>query len=582
MQAIYDLLSDVQSLSGVSTAGDGGMLKRSTDFTVFLDSFRNHLLVSIETGVWLPFYYGETFPPNMSKNVCPFLRGLLSRVFGKDGRVLSAPDSVAFGLLYQVAAFLEKFGSDAISEQMQSEAISSFIRDEEDIAVLNMEGQIELLGLAKDLICSHILQHAEFEPNRPRHGPGAVSEGYKTPGEKYRFVPTPETDIYWPELRPGNDRKSNFVTTHYGEAGKQSRLCFVPKNRRKCRIICAEPALLQYLQQGLRRPLYKALEDSPNVDINLRDQTINQVVAKESSEHGYYATLDLKSASDRLSMQLVGALFPTPLFAKMVACRSTSTVDPTGQIHHLKKFGSMGNALTFPVQTIVFWSLICAQRILCGDREAEAVSDTWVYGDDIICPSHHADAVIMALESCGLKVNRNKSFITGLFRESCGMHAFNGMNVTPAYLRTRTLDPEGLFSVLACARQLDSRGFSRTAEALYRRIEQKVGVRMPFSQRDDCLSRFLSLDLDIVDVADKNIAAGKLVYLDRYHRLCVKAHVLRASRGTFMSFDNTWDMWDFVNSTPKLSEIHGEPVSRDRGVIAGGIRLAHAAVPLQV
>lgn len=589
MQAIYDLLSDVQSLSGVSTAGDCGMLKRSRDFPRFLDAFRDHLLMSVETGTWLPFLYGDTFPPNMSKNACPFLRGLRSRIFGENGRILSVPDPVAFSLLYQVASFLEKFGSDVISEEMQNNAISSFLKDEEDIAVLCLEGNVELLGLARDLIESHILQYAEFY-ERPRHGPGAVSEGFKGPGEKYRFTVTPELEIFWPAIHPDANIKRNCVIAADGQEGKNSRLCFVPKNRRKCRIICAEPALLQYLQQGLRRPLYQALEDSPSVDINLRDQAVNRTVAKESSEHGYYATLDLKSASDRLSLQLVGALFPTPLFARMVACRSVSTTDPMSRKYCLQKFGSMGNALTFPVQTIVFWALICAQRMLCGDRETEAVADTWVYGDDIICPTHHAAAVMMMLESCGLKVNRDKSFFKGPFRESCGMHAFNGVDVTPAFLRTRTLDPKGLFSVLACARQLDSRGFYRTAEALYRRIEHSLKEKMPISSRDDCLSRYADPDLSVMDLVKRNQSRGIKVFSDRYQRAAVRAFVLRSRKGQFLSLDNTWDMWDLIGSSAYsddrshyLRALAGdEEKVADRGVIAGDICLAHAAVSLLV
>lgn len=59
-----------------------------------------------------------------------------------------------------------------------------------------------------------------------------------------------------------------------------------------------------------------------------------------------------------------------------------------------------------------------------------------IYGDDIICDYRTTDRVLILLSHCGLRVNSSKSFIGGSpFRESCGVFAFNGEDVTPFLFR---------------------------------------------------------------------------------------------------------------------------------------------------
>jgi hypothetical protein len=56
-----------------------------------------------------------------------------------------------------------------------------------------------------------------------------------------------------------------------------------------------------------------------------------------------------------------------------------------------------------------------------------------VFGDDIIVPSDSRELLFDALEILDFKVNIHKSFCTGKFRESCGVDAFDGVDVTPVY-----------------------------------------------------------------------------------------------------------------------------------------------------
>jgi len=107
----------------------------------------------------------------------------------------------------------------------------------------------------------------------------------------------------------------------------------------------------------------------------------------------------------------------------------------------------MGSALTFPVEALCFL-MICIAAV-CDERKVfnrlgrvksleafeKARKDILVFGDDIIIP---VDAIVKVkeyLEAFGLKVNSKKTFFQGSSRESCGMDYFDGVLVTPVYLR---------------------------------------------------------------------------------------------------------------------------------------------------
>ena len=97
-----------------------------------------------------------------------------------------------------------------------------------------------------------------------------------------------------------------------------------------------------------------------------------------------------------------------------------------------------------------------------------------VYGDDIIVPVEYVQAVITALEAFGLKVNRDKSFWNGKFRESCGGDFYAGRWITPVRLRKdlpRTLrDVENVVGLVSLRNNLYWRGYWKTA----RRIDDRL------------------------------------------------------------------------------------------------------------
>lgn len=215
-----------------------------------------------------------------------------------------------------------------------------------------------------------------------------------------------------------------------------ARVCLVPKDSRGPRVISCEPAEMMFIQQGIMRRLYQTLEAHPLTSgrVNFTDQTINQELARKASKGELeLATIDLSDASDRVSLELIRRVFPENWVSSLEACRSEYTVLPNGEKIKLAKFAPMGSSCCFPVEALVFWA--CAVATLRTLRGRRRIPDVFVYGDDIITESTFSDLVVMGLEKVGLKVNRDKSYFTGPFRESCGGDYHNGMDVSPVRVR---------------------------------------------------------------------------------------------------------------------------------------------------
>nr|UJQ85989.1 MAG: hypothetical protein 3 [Leviviridae sp.] len=279
----------------------------------------------------------------------------------------------------------------------------------------------------------------------PKHGPGVVSEPKRDFVSKYEFP-------NWPEKLERVFPFDWFGSGLIGELDRPadrelpSRLIAVPKSAKGPRLICAEPLSHQWIQQGIWRWLEERVYATVlGRSINFRDQRLSQVAAANASIDGSSCTVDLSSASDRLSCRLVEYVFQgSEILDGMHAARTRCLMQTISEDHPkmivLKKFAPMGSALTFPVQTIVYTLLtVHALRMAEGrignwtDWEAD-FDRVRVFGDDIIAPNHAYSAIRTLFESVGLKVNDHKSFTLGKFRESCGMDAYNGVDVTPAYL----------------------------------------------------------------------------------------------------------------------------------------------------
>jgi len=272
----------------------------------------------------------------------------------------------------------------------------------------------------------------------------------------------------------------------------RARVVLVPKDSRGPRVISCEPSEMMYIQQGLMNLLYETIENHPltSGQINFTDQSINRNLAYLSSIDGKMATIDLKDASDRVSLSLIRRVFPENWVECLEACRSEETILPDGVVVKLNKFAPMGSSCCFPVEALVFWA--CAQSTLhlqyadksrsssLYGRRILSPFSVYVYGDDIITPSHVAGYVMEGLELIDLKVNREKSFVCGPFRESCGGDYHIGMDVTPVRLK-KNLTNRGT-GVVACADFLNSliKKFGvDTLSSLILYVEEMIGYVFP-------------------------------------------------------------------------------------------------------
>ena len=200
----------------------------------------------------------------------------------------------------------------------------------------------------------------------------------------------------------------------------------VPKNTEIDRVACKEPDLNMFLQKGIGDFIRQRLR---KVGIDLNDQTRNQRLAQKGSYDGTLATIDLSSASDSVSRGLVELVMPITWYTLLDDVRSPVTVID-GENHSNEMFSSMGNGFTFELESLLFYAIA---RTTAYFRGVSGVIS--VYGDDIICPSELAEDLYWVLEFLGFTVNETKSFYNGSFRESCGGHYDNGVDITPFYLR---------------------------------------------------------------------------------------------------------------------------------------------------
>ncbi len=208
----------------------------------------------------------------------------------------------------------------------------------------------------------------------------------------------------------------------------------VPKKADIDRVACKEPDVNMFIQKGLGNQIRKCL--LRKAGINLNDQSINWKLARVGSITNELATLDLSSASDSVTRELVFLMLPVSWFTFLDAVRCHDTAitsfegDGTVFEHSNHMFSSMGNGFTFELESLLFWAL--ARTVQHFMKARGSIS---VYGDDIICPVQMYHELVTVLNFFGFSVNPDKSFSDGPFRESCGGHFYNGSDITPFYIR---------------------------------------------------------------------------------------------------------------------------------------------------
>jgi hypothetical protein len=209
-----------------------------------------------------------------------------------------------------------------------------------------------------------------------------------------------------------------------------NRVTTVPKNYKVDRVIAIEPDMNMYVQKGLGTMIRRRLKQA---GLDLNTQETNQQLAHIGSVDDSLATIDMSMASDTVSLELVRLLLPAHWVEALEMCRSPFGVLPCGKRILYRKFSSMGNGYTFELETLIFWGLALAVVEHYGLETHRTV----VYGDDVILPAPAAATYCELLALLGFKVNEDKTFVSGSFRESCGKHYLSGVDVTPFYIKEK-------------------------------------------------------------------------------------------------------------------------------------------------
>jgi hypothetical protein len=221
-----------------------------------------------------------------------------------------------------------------------------------------------------------------------------------------------------------------------------NRLSLVPKNIDISRTICTEPTLNMWYQLGLGNIVRERLREFFGIDLRFVAD-VNRHMARlgsldDDSRPWSFSTIDLESASDSISLTLVDELFPQWFSSILKYLRSPVSRLPDGSALTLNMVSTMGNGFTFPLQTLLFSAVVSSVYAELGIPLARVSSKepNWsVFGDDIIVRSDAFDLVVHVLGLLGFRVNEDKSFKRGPFRESCGCDFFKGHMVRGVYLK---------------------------------------------------------------------------------------------------------------------------------------------------
>nr|UJQ85271.1 MAG: hypothetical protein 3 [Leviviridae sp.] len=443
-----------------------------------------------------------------------FLGGFFKQVFTMDGALRDeAPADVIF-YIRQICRFFKKPKMEC-SPARNRAAIQRFIDVDGELRVrtLSVERKDVVLDQVSGIIWSQVFPEIDPLDLISHHGPGATAERLRLNERRKISVWNTRSESTFPS--------DLHAFPNYGLASQNSgirkdsldepglafldlkdehpvRVVFVPKTLTTPRVIAIEPSHMQFMQQSVKDYCYERLEKHRLTKRSIRfiRQDVNQRLAHDSSIDKRLATLDLSDASDRVHLHLVQRIFKTSgLLPYLEDARSLHAVLPDGRNVVLSKYASMGSALCFPVEAMVFYTLVqTAIHKAVGIRPTSSSIFHYsgmidIYGDDIIVPVEYADVVVDYLESFALKVNVNKSFKEGNFRESCGGDFFLGEWVTPIYAREiphdspRDWTPETFMSWAAASDLFYMRGMWHMAQCIRDMVSSVAKRHIPRSTK---------------------------------------------------------------------------------------------------
>jgi hypothetical protein len=508
MCLLQEVLLDRGTWCGVSTSLDFKRIEARVEhegqsfLTIALPNYGKGFEKSLDQGFVDEQMFKISSRSKEHRGLPALLEGFLRLVFDPDaGRLLDEPDPDAIQAVRQITLMWGKMAAET-TDSRRDFTLRQFLKCEQEVRQADAnrtESDLSRFKRLATLLWGDVLQRVDedifYGRIVPKHGPGTTSEGI-TGNSKYNQVEwTERLEQVFPSLDhlfPSSSYYQELDQVKLLEPGAERpvRVITVPKTLKAPRVIAIEPLCMQYAQQGVLESLVNHLEgfDNPTRWLcGFQDQRPNRRMALEGSLYGELATLDLSEASDRVSNQLVREMVAHwPNVAAALDATRSRKADVLGKTYRLAKFASMGSALCFPVEAMVF-----ATIIFCGIEEAlnrqlskkdiqSFKRRVRVYGDDIIVPVDFAIQVVGKLEDFGLRVNTGKSFWTGKFRESCGREYYDGHDVSIVRVRSmlpsRPGDAHELVSTVSLRNQLYFAGYWRVC----RWLDVLIGDLIPF------------------------------------------------------------------------------------------------------
>jgi hypothetical protein len=508
MCLLQEVLLDRGTWCGVSTTRDYKIITSRVEheglsfLTITLPLYGKAFERSLDQGQLQPSLYSVSRKAPNTGELPALLAGFLGLVFdSRCGRLLDEPSVDAIQAIRQITLMFGKIGVDT-TDSRRDYTIRQFLKCEQEVReadATRLDSDIVRFKRIAVLLWADVLQRVDedifYGRIVPKHGPGATADRLSGNRKYHQLEWTSRLEEVFPamdHLLPSMSywKELNHVDFLEPGAERPVRVITVPKTLKAPRIIAIEPTCMQYAQQGVLESLVGHLEGSDNPFnwlIGFEDQEPNRRMAHQGSMDGSLATLDLSEASDRVSNQLVREMVSHwPHVAMALDATRSRKADVLGKVYRLAKFASMGSALCFPIEAMVF-----ATIVFCGIEEQlnrrltrrDLMSfrrRVRIYGDDIIVPVEYAVSCVGKLEDFGLRVNTSKSFWTGRFRESCGREYYDGHDVSIVRVRSmlpshRTATRE-LVSTVSLRNQLYFAGYWRTCAWL----DMMIGDLIPF------------------------------------------------------------------------------------------------------
>jgi hypothetical protein len=366
----------------------------------------------------------------------------------------------AFSRLRQLFVCINRLPLRDVSD-LQSAAVDKWL------AIEDQPEETDYSGPEADIIAQWFPKDTwPFKEAYPKHGSGRTSEDSNTSiGFKYKHMRFDQkTEYFFRALGFESEAEkalSNSVRRReeVSPPDLPDELAFVPKSWKINRSITFTNIGRMYAQQTVRDWIYETV-DNPRHPLHKIWQPYsnerNRAYALKGSRDGRYVTIDFSSASDSVSNAMVRKFYrKSGLFMPLYLTRSSfvhysasqqayQPADanmlngPTDFLRRYRMFAPMGSATCFAVLSIT----VAAIAIGTIRQFPHADQTCLVVGDDLIVAAEVADAVIRRFEELGFTVNRDKSFTNAwtwtkspirqhFFRESCGVEALDGFEITP-------------------------------------------------------------------------------------------------------------------------------------------------------